>query len=309
VHLTTLVGTARVLGQLRDRWHGTVVFIGQPAEERVRGARAMLADGLYTRFPRPDLCLALHCSPLVAAGSVGIVPGYAMANVDSVDITLRGVGGHGAAPHTTRDPIVLAAQTVLALQTIVSRETAPVDPVVVTVGSIHGGTKYNIIPDEVRLQLTVRSYSDTVRTRTIESIRRIVRGLAEAAGIPKEREPIVTVADESAPATYNDPELSGRLEATFREWLGTDNVQRMEKEMGAEDFGLFGLPDRSIPICMYRLGILAPEALAEFRRNGQSPPSLHSSRLLPVPEPSLKTAVTSMTAAVLDLLDRPLDRH
>src|SRR5258705_43821 len=213
MHMAVFVGTARLLSDLRGRWRGTLVLIGQPAEEKVQGAKAMLADGLFTRFPRPDYCLALHCAPELPAGMVGVTEGYALANVDSVDIVVRGISGHGAWPHKTKDPVVLAAQTVLALQTIVSRETDPTQPAVVTVGSIHGGTKHNIIPDEVRLQLTLRSYSDEVRNHTIEAIKRMTRGLAEAAGIPEDRLPVVTVGDESATSTYNNPELARELTA------------------------------------------------------------------------------------------------
>ena len=306
MHMASLIGVARVLATLKDSWHGTVIFIGQPAEERVRGARAMLEEGLFTKFPRPDLCLALHCIPSLPAGAVGLTSGYTLANVDSVDIVVRGVSGHGAAPHTTKDPIVLASQIVLALQTIVSRETAPTDPAVVTVGSIHGGTKYNIIPDEVRLQLTLRSYSDQVRTHTLEAIKRIVRGLAEAAGVPENLYPTVMVADESCPATYNDPELSGRLLETLTQWLGADHARSIPKEMGAEDFSLFGRTDPPVPICMFRLGVMDPRILDGYLKAGQAPPSLHSSKFLPVTEPTLKTGVISMSAAVLELMNRPL---
>src|SRR5947207_12582988 len=193
---------------MKDQWHGTLIVIGQPAEERGGGARAMLADGLFTRFPRPDFCLALHDDAELPAGAIGYTPGYALANVDSVDITIHGVGGHGAYPHKTKDPVVLAAQIILGLQTIVSREVEPGEPAVVTVGSIHGGTKHNIIPDEVKLQLTVRSYTNAVREHLLASIGRIVRGDAQAAGIPKEREPLVDLhPDQFVPATFNDPDL------------------------------------------------------------------------------------------------------
>ena len=247
MHMTVFLGTARVLTQLKDRWHGTLVMIGQPAEERVQGARAMLADGLFTRFPKPDYCVALHCNAELPASTVGATEGFALANVDSLDIVIRGVGGHGAWPHKAKDPVVLAAQTVLALQTIVSRETEPIEPAVVTVGSIHGGTKYNIIPDEVRLQLTLRSYSDEVRNHTLEAVKRITRGLAQAAGLPEDRLPTVTLADESASATYNDPELTRRLDKTFRSWLGEARTTKTKPTMGAEDFGLYSRTKEKIP--------------------------------------------------------------
>ncbi|MCI0746613.1 MAG: amidohydrolase [Verrucomicrobia subdivision 3 bacterium] len=305
MHMTAFVGTARVLAELKDHWSGTLVMIAQPAEEKVQGAKAMLADGLFKRFPKPEYCVALHCAPDLPAGSVGITEGYAMANVDSVDITIRGVSGHGAWPHKTKDPIVLAAQTILALQTIVSRETDPTQPAVVTVGSIHGGTKHNIIPDEVKLQLTVRSYSDDVRKHTVEAIQRITRGLALAAGLAEELYPVVTLANESSPATYNSPELVGRLGAVFKNWFGEDRTVSTKPIMGAEDFGLYGRTEDKIPICMFWLGTVAPEQFQEHQNTGKPLPALHSSKFLPVLEPTLKTGVTAMTAAVLELLGSP----
>jgi len=304
VHMTSLIGTARMLVHLKEHWRGTVVFIGQPAEEKVSGAKAMLADGLFTRFPRPDFCLALHVASDLPAGSVGHTEGFALANSDSVDILIRGVGGHGAWPNATKDPIVLAAQTILALQTIVSRETPPTEPAVVTVGSIHGGTKHNIIPDEVRLQLTLRSYSDEVRDRTIASVKRITRGLAEAAGIPADRMPLVTVADENARATYNDPALTQRLVGVFNAWLGAENVFKNSPVMGAEDFALYGRTEHKIPICIFWLGTINADAIKESVKAGRTLPALHSGFFAPVPEPTLKTGITSMTAAVLELLGK-----
>jgi len=302
MHMTAFLGTARVLSRLKDKWRGTVVMIAQPAEEKVQGAKAMLADGLFTRFPRPDYCVALHCAPDLPAGSVGITEGFALANVDSVDVTIRGVSGHGAWPHKTKDPIVLAAQTILAVQTIVSRETDPTQPAVVTVGSIHGGTKHNIIPDEVRLQLTVRSYSDEVRQHTLDAIKRITRGLAEAAGIPQERFPTVTF-NESSPATFNNPELAQRLANVFKTCFGEDRMVSTKPIMGAEDFGLFGRTEHKIPVCIFWLGTVDPERFKEYQRTGQALPALHSSQFLPVLEPTLKTGVTAMSAAVLNLLE------
>jgi amidohydrolase len=306
IHLSCLTGVARILAQLRDHWRGTVVFIGQPAEEVGGGARAMLAAGLFTRFPRPDLCLALHDNAELESGMIGFTPGYAMANVDMVDILVRGIGGHGAYPHKTKDPIVLAAQIILALQTIVSREIQPTQPAVVTVGSIHGGTKHNIIPDEVRLQLTVRSYTDQVRQQTLDAIRRIARGQALSAGMPEDRLPVVTVLDnESIPATYNNPALAQQVASVFRAWFGSDKVVQNEPSMGGEDFGEFGRTADKIPIFMFVVGGVKPEALKAHELTGQPLPSLHSSRWAPDPEPTIKTGVTAMTAAVLDLLKPP----
>ncbi len=304
MHMTVFIGTARTLAALKDRWQGTLVLIGQPAEERVGGARQMIADGLFTRFPRPDYCLALHVNGSLPAGSVGHTEGFALANVDTVDITFRGVGGHGSAPHATKDPIVIAAQAILAFQTIVSRETEPGNPAVVTVGSIHGGTKHNIIPDEVKLQLTVRSYTDEVRTNTVASIKRISRAMAQAAGVPENRMPLVTLSDESVSATYNDPPLTRRLSGAFQTWLGADKTVAVKAIMGAEDFSEFGRTKERIPICMFWLGAVEPKQVEESKRSGTPLPSLHSSRFAPVPEPTIRTGVTAMTAAVLELVGK-----
>lgn len=303
VHMTCLVGTARAMAQLRDRWHGTLVLIGQPAEEVGKGAKAMLADGLFSKFPRPDFALALHVDAELEAGKVGYIPGYSMANVDSVDVVVRGVGGHGAWPEKTKDPVVIAAQTVLALQTIASREVDPKEPVVVTVGSIHGGTKHNVIPDEVTLQLTVRTYKDDVREQVLAAIERIVKGTAQVAGVPKDREPTVAVKDEHTPAVYNTPELVERVANVHRRLLGESNVVRREPSMGGEDFGRYGRVEPKIPICMFRLGAVPPEKVAASQAPGAPPlPTLHSARFLPEPKATIRTGVMGMTAAALDLL-------
>jgi len=303
VHITCIVGVARTMAAMKDRWRGTLVLIGQPAEEMVKGAAAMLRDGLFEKFPRPDWCLAQHVDSELAIGQIGYVSGYMMANVDSVDVVIRGVGGHGAMPHATKDPVVIAAQTVLALQTIASREVKATEPVVVTVGSIHGGTKRNVIPDEVTLQLTVRTYSEAVRQQVLKAIERIAKGIAMAAGVPKELEPVVTLQDESTPATYNTPELVERVLPALRAAVGDQNVIKREPSMGAEDFGLYGRQDPKIPIFMFRLGSVAPEKVAESKREGgKRLPSLHSSKYLPVREPTIKTGVLAMTAAAIDLL-------
>lgn len=304
VHMTCFVGTARVLAAMKDGWTGTLVFIAQPAEERGAGARAMLADGLYEKFPRPDYALALHVDSSIEAGTVGFTPGFAMANVDSVDITVRGIGGHGAYPETTKDPVVIASQIVVALQTIVSREIRAIDPAVVTVGSIHGGTKHNIIPDEVRLQLTVRSYSDSVREQLLSSIRRIAVGVGRTAGLPEELLPEVrTMEEEYTPSTYNDPALVGRVTGVFRALLGEENVTERESMMGGEDFGRYGREEPRIPIFMYRLGSIGPERFRAAVREGKGRlPSLHSGYYHPDAEPTIRTGVLTMSAAVLELL-------
>ncbi len=305
IHMTCWVGAARMLGQLKAKWNGTLVFIGQPAEERGAGARAMLRDGLFTRFPKPDFCLGLHVSSDMAAGNVGIVEGFMLANVDSVDITLRGVGGHGAWPHKTKDPIVLAAQSIMAFQTIISRETDPLESAVVTVGSVHGGTKHNIIPDEVKLQLTVRSFTDEVRGRTLESIRRIVRAQALSVGLPEDRLPVVTVDErEFTPATFNPPDFARRIGSVFRRELGDYKVVSRRPVMGGEDFSEYGRTADKIPICLFWLGSVEPERVAESERSGKPLPGLHSSLYRPVPEPTIRTGVTAMSLAILELTGR-----
>jgi amidohydrolase len=293
VHMTALAGTARVLAQVKAQWQGTLVLIGQPAEERLGGARRMLKDGLFTRFPRPDFCLALHVTPEAPPGTVCYTEGYALANVDMADIIVRGVGGHGAMPHHAKDPVVLASQIVLGLQTIVSREVTPGEAAVVTVGAIHGGTKHNIIPDEVHLQLTLRSYTDEVRQQTIEGIKRIARGQALAAGIPEERLPEVRVGTDFTPAVYNEPRLTLRLAGAWRSWLGAEQVVRRKPSMAGEDFSEYGRTAEKIPSCIFWIGA-KPE--------GTPAVSLHSPLFAPAPEATIKTGVTAMTAAVLELM-------
>ena len=305
IHMTVFAGTARMLAALKDHWAGTLVLVGQPAEEIGVGARAMLTAGLYQRFPKPTWALAIHDSATLPTGSIGTVEGYIIANVDTAEIIVHGIGGHGAYPHTTKDPVVLAARIVVALQTIVSRETRPVEPAVVTVGSIHGGTKANIIPNEVKLQLTLRSYSDGVRQHTIEAIRRICRGEAIAAGLPDELMPTVTVVEEQfTPATYNDPALTRRVHGALATWLGAGQVRSIDAEMGGEDFSEFGRTVDKVPLCLFRVGAVDPARVAESERTGVALPSLHSSKFAPVPEPTIKTGVTALTAAALDLLAR-----
>jgi len=304
VHITSLLGTAKMLALMKDQWRGTLVLIGQPAEETVDGAKAMLAGGLYSMIPKPDFLLALHDNAELEAGKIGYCPGYALANATSVEITIRGLGGHGSKPEVTKDPIVVAAQTILALQTIVSRENSPLDPAVVTVGSIHGGTKSNIIPDEVKLLLTVRSYKEEVRQRILSAIARIAKNTAAAAGIPEDRLPIVkAIETEFTPATYNDPKLTERLAGVFQKALGSDNVVNWPPIMGAEDFGHFSL-DKQIPSAMFWLGAVDPAKVAESKRTGKPLPSLHSSLFEPLPEPTLRTGVKAMTSAVLELMKK-----
>jgi hippurate hydrolase len=302
--MTALIGVARVLAQLKDRWQGTLVLIGQPAEETAGGARAMLKDGLFRRFPKPDFCLALHDKSDLPAGQLAYTSGLMMANVDTVDISVRGLGGHGAWPHMTKDPVVLASQIVLALQTIVSREVEPGQAAVVTVGSIHGGTKHNIIPDEVKLQLTVRSYTDEVRQQTLDAIKRIARGQALAAGVPEDRLPRVTISDQTFNALFNDPQLTERVARTFKSWFGEENVQLAKPTMGGEDFAEYGRTADKIPICLFWVGGVKRSVFDEVRRAGKKLPSLHSPFWAPDPEPTIKTGITAMTAAVLELVGK-----
>ena len=304
IHMTSFVGTARILARLKADWSGTLVMIGQPAEERGAGARAMLEDGLFTRFPRPDYVLGLHADAGLETGTIGYGSGFVFANVDSVDVTIRGVGGHGAAPHQTKDPIVIASQVVLALQTIVSREVRPTDSAVVTVGSIHGGTKHNIISDEVKLQITVRSYSDETRKMVLDSIRRITANIARAAGVPADREPTVKIVEEEyTPSTYNDPALVDRLLPAWKRIFGSDKVVELDPAMVGEDFSRYGREDPRVPIFMFRLGTIDPARMQESQRPGGKPlPSLHSAFFWPVPRPTIATGVKGMTAAVLELM-------
>ena len=303
IHMTVFTGTARMLAALKDHWAGTVVFVGQPAEERVIGARAMLSAGLYRRFPKPDFALGLHDESEIPAGSVATIEGFSHANVDTATITIHGIGGHGAMPYKGRDPIVLAARIVVALQTIVSRELRATDPAVVTVGSIHGGTKPNIIPSEVKLELTLRSYSDDTRAHLVNAVRRICRGEAIATGLPDELMPEIEVnAAEGATSVYNDPALTRRVRAALIGWLGEDNVKTFEPSMVSEDFSEYGRTAERVPLCLFRLGALSAEQIAESRRTGTPLPSLHSGKFAPVPEPTIKTGVTAMTAVVFDLL-------
>src|SRR6059058_2196665 len=298
-HMAAFIGTARALAKLKDQWHGTIVFVAQPAEELGTGARALLKDGLYDRFGKPNFALGLHDKADLETGCIGVTEGYTSANVDSVDVTVRGVGGHGGYPHKTKDPIVLAAEIINAWQTIVSRENNPLDPVVITVGSIHGGTKHNIIPDEVKMQLTVRTYKPKVRERVLADIDRIAKGCAAAAGIPPDLAPIVSVSkDFVAPATYNNPELTKRLVAVWKKKIGNENVEIVDPTMGGEDFSEYSLQDHSIPAVDFHFGAVDPAKIAEFKQAGKELPTLHSSKFAPVPEPTIRIGIIGMTAAV-----------
>ncbi len=305
-HIATFIGVARELAKLKEQWHGTIIFVGQPAEEAFGGARALLKDGLYTRFPKPDYALGFHDNAQLEIGHIGVTPEYTYANVDSVNVTVPGVGGHGAYPHRTKDPIVLSAEMINMWQTIASRQVNPIDPVVVTVGSIHGGTKHNIIPNEVKMQLTVRTYKAEVRQQVLDAIAQIAKGCAVAAGWPADKMPKIDILkQEFVPSTYNNPELTKRLIGVWKKSLGEKNVEIVDPTMGGEDFSEYSLPDHSIPAVDFHVGAVAPEKIAASKKPGAQPlPSLHSSKFAPVPEPTIRTGMIAMTTAVLDLMSK-----
>ncbi len=307
IHTTVLLGTARALAATRSRWHGTVMVIGQPSEETIDGAKAMLADHLYERFGRPDKIIGLHDTNTLPAGAVGIVAGPAQASSTSIDVVIRGIGGHGSAPQFGRDPVTLAAYYITQIQTIVSREEDPQDPSVVTVGSIHGGTKRNIIPDEVRLELTTRSFSDKSRQTIIDGLKQIADGISLSAGLPPEKAATVRVLDgESTPVEYNDPALSAQVHDILVTTFGVERVLPEEKRMGSEDVGVFGmsadLKRHEIPVAYFRLGAMDPVKFAAATNAGKPLPGLHTSRFEPLPQPTIETGVTAMTAVATALL-------
>jgi hippurate hydrolase len=302
VHMTALVGAAALLAAVKNEWRGTLLLVGQPAEEGGGGASAMLKDGLYERFGRPDYVLALHDAPFLPAGSLGVSSGYVLANSDRVDITVYGKGGHGSSPHLTVDPIVIAARIVLSLQTVVSRETDPREPAVVTVGAIRGGTAHNIIPDEATLKLTVRSYGPEVRERVLAAIARITKAEAAASGAPKE--PLVVVQPGGYTATYNDPGLARRLTAAFETNFGKDRVSAPPPLMASEDFGDFGRAANA-PSVMFWLGATPAPAFAAAGGDPAKLPSLHSPLWTPDPEPTLKTGAAALAFAAFEVLERP----
>ena len=304
-HMAAWIGAAQQLAERKDEWSGTLVMILQPAEEIGEGALAMIEDGLYTRFPKPDYAIAFHDAAQFPAGMIGYSPGYALANVDSVDIVIPGVGGHGAYPHTAKDPIVLASAIVTRLQTLVSREVNPLDSAVVTVGSFHAGAKHNIISDEAKLQLTVRSYSDETRKQLLDGIARIARGEAIAAGMAEDKMPTVTVADPYTPSTFNTPEFTEEVMAGFKARFGEDRVVQVPSVMGGEDFGQFlrADPEEMESLIFWVGGV--PQAKFEAAQRGEATlSSLHSPFWAPDAEKVIATAAEALTAATLDLLPK-----
>ena len=306
IHMTVLMGTANYMAKNKEKWQGDLILVLQPAEEVSGGARNMIKDGLFKKWPRPDYNLALHVSADMQAGKIGYLPGWAMANVDSVDIIIKGIGGHGAYPHKTKDPIVLTAQIINSLQTIISREIGPIEPAVLTVGSIHGGTKHNIIPNEVRLQLTLRSYTDEVRSKTISSIKRLTRGLAISAGIPPDLYPEVILKDEYTPAVFNNPDLVQKLESSFKKSIGSENIFKTSPVMGGEDFGMYGRDEPIIPTAIFWLGAVNKDVFEESKKENIPLPSLHSDLFLPDAEPTINTGITAMSQAAIDLFGEEL---
>jgi amidohydrolase len=303
VHMTVFVGTARALVENKKSWQGTLVMIAQPSEENGIGARAMLNDKLYERIPYPDFALALHNHAGMKAGTIGYSAGPFMASVDMMDITVYGKGGHGAAPHQTIDPVVLSAQMILAFQTIVSREIDPLQSAVITVGSIHGGTVYNIIPDQVKLQLTLRSYSDEVRKQVISSIQNKSKFLALQAGVPENRLPEITWND-SAPATLNDKDLTMKLVNVYKQVFKNENVLEMQPSMIGEDFSRFARAQKAIPYVMFWLGTVDPTTFEKSKSDGTPLPSLHSSTFQPLPKPIISTGIMAMSLGALDLFGK-----
>jgi hippurate hydrolase len=303
VHTTVMIGTARALVAMKSQWHGTLILVGQPSEETIDGAKAMLADHLYERFGRPDRIIGLHDTNGLAAGTVGVRSGPSASSSTSVDVVIHGIGGHGAYPQGGRDPITLAALYITQIQTIVSREEDPQDPTVVTVGHIEGGTKRNIIPNEVKLELTTRSFSDKSRDTVITGLKQMAAGITASAGLPPEKAATVTVLeDESTPVLYNDPAQTEKVKAILIKTLGADNVIDVPRGMASEDVGVFALPNHDIPLTYFILGAMDPQKLAAAKAAGKELPGPHTSRFEPLPEPTLRTGVTAMTSVAISLL-------
>jgi amidohydrolase len=302
IHMTVLLGVAKEMADRKTLWHGTLMLIGQPSEETIDGARAMLADGLYERFGKPDVVLSEHDDSAHAAGSVALKSGPMLASSTSIDVTMRGIGAHGSAPQLSKDPVLMAAEFIVLAQTIVARQIDPQQPAVLTVGMIHGGAKRNIIPEEVTMGLTLRTYSDKVRDQIIADVRRTADGIATGYGVPQDRMPVVTVSQtEITPVEANDPALTERMRKVAINALGADHVDPADSVMGSEDVGLFSL-DGKIPAMMFRLGAADAGKLAHAQETGVPLPGPHSPLFAPVYAPTIETGVTAMTAMALDVL-------
>ena len=305
IHMSSFIGTAQQLMLHKDAWQGTLMMVAQPAEEVGGGAKAMLKEGLFSKYPTPDHVIALHVSASVPAGQVSMKNEYTMASVDSVDITVKGKGGHGAYPHMTIDPVVIASRIVLALQTITSRELSPLEPSVITVGSIHGGAKHNVISNEVKLQLTLRSYNPKIREQQIAAIKRITKGIALSAGLDESLIPVVYVhEDESIPSTYNDPAQTNIVRSAISSAIGQSNVLETEAVMAGEDFGLYGRTDKNIPITLFWLGGVERAQYQAAQTSGATLPSLHSSKFAPDYKVAIPTGITAMSNAAVALFNQ-----
>ncbi|WMS90132.1 amidohydrolase [Pseudoalteromonas sp. HL-AS1] len=305
IHMSSFIGTAEQLIAHKKQWQGTLMMVAQPAEEVGGGAKAMLSEGLFSKYAKPDHIIALHVSASVPAGKVSMKNEYTMASVDSVDITIKGKGGHGAYPHTTIDPVIIAARTVLALQTITSRELSPLEPSVITVGSIHGGSKHNVISDEVKLQLTLRSYNPDVRSAQIAAIKRITAGIAQSAGLDKSNYPVVYVhEDESIPSTYNNPAQTDIVRNSIASAIGDTNVLETQAVMAGEDFGLYGRTDENISITLFWLGGVNQAQYADSIKTGEVLPSLHSSKFAPDYKVAIPTGIKAMSNAAVALFNK-----
>lgn len=303
MHMTVWRGTAQAMIEMKDQWSGTLMMIGQPAEEIGAGSALMLENGLYEDFGVPDYGVGLHCNPTIPAGKVGFGKEYTMANVESVDITVKGYGAHGASPHMSIDPVVTASMIVMELQTIVSRSLNPIDAAVITVGSFQGGTKHNIIPDEVKLQLTIRTYTDEVRMKIKQRINEICKGVAIAAGLPEELYPDVEYFENFTPSNYNDPELVDKLIQSSSASIGKENVVDAAPQMVGEDFSRFGRTEHNVPTVLFWLGTV-PEERIEKAKKGYKLPGLHSPFYYPDPKPSIETGVKVTTQALIDLMNQ-----
>jgi len=304
LHMAVMVGAVRLLSSLKDAWSGTLLAVGQPAEETGAGARAMVRDGIFSRFPTPASALALHVDPNIPAGKIGYRPGIISAGSTSLDVTVRGIGGHAAHPHQSIDPVVIAARMIIALQTIVSREIDPREMAVLTVGAVHGGTKHNAIPDEVVLRVNIRYNTSAIRDRMLASIERMIRGIALSAGVPDDLMPVIRQPGEATPPMENDPDLTDRVRESLVQILGEENVLLIPQLTGSEDFSVFGNGSPPIPLCYLRLGAAGLRELEESRRTGRDLPYLHSSRFAPPPDPTIRIGAIAMAAAVAGLLAR-----
>ena len=309
MHMAVWTGVARIISQLKSNWSGTVVFIAQPAEETGLGALHMIEDGLFTRFPEPDYALALHVNSAVEAGKIGFCPGYSLANIDNLDITVKGKGGHGASPYTTVDPIMIASKLVLAFQDIVGREVPAVEPAVISVGAIHGGTSGNTIPDQVKMQVSVRSLNPVIQQELIGSIKRTCEGIAYSCGAKPENYPVVEIIKPGLPAVFNDIKLSENLSVHLKTVLGDKNVLLLGPEMFGEDFSRYGSTSAHIPSVLYSVGAVRSEDMKAEAEGRIKLPSTHSSLFIPDTEPALKTGVVSMSSAILYLLNNDHKKH